>query len=393
MGIPSSLFLRINARTLLIVLLLTFPVLLVDMFLVLDRSRTELTAVSGEHLQTLAESGAVTVARFISDRVQDARLLAAHEELRALARRANLKYHSENEEQLLERYEQIDKEWQSPNVSATVAELMAGDASVSLREYLDLNRSVKRVVVTDRVGASIAATHKPALYYHGDQAWWIASFGDGRVGAVHLTDAHWDPVSRTQSIAISVPLYQVPEDRVIGVVRTFISTGELGALVSAAQPGHTGRALVAKRDGTVVSTESAGPGRAAETEEMESIREMLASRLSGYSPVTVRGGGKRLAGFADAGLSREYADIDWAVLVTQDWEEASAAIESIHFRVLISGLLAILLVGAVAVFFTTHRPVPFEHLDKLEGTPGGAEAEGEDLPDSEATTAALEDES
>ena len=64
----------------------------------------------------------------------------------------------------------------------------------------------------DRVGASIAATHKPALYYHGDQAWWIASFGDGRVGAVHLTDAHWDPVSRTQSIAISVPLYQVPED-------------------------------------------------------------------------------------------------------------------------------------------------------------------------------------
>jgi hypothetical protein len=377
MPVPSSLVFRVNARTLLIVVLLTVPLLLVDMVLVLDRSRKELTSVSGEHLQTLAESAAANVSRFVEARVQDARLLASHDELRGLARGANLAYKGGSEEQLQEEYEQIDQEWQSPKVASVVARLMGGRTSVSLREYLDLNRSVTRIVVTDRVGASIAATHKPTLYYHGDQAWWIDSFGDGRVGAVHLTDAHWDPVSRTQGIAVSVPIFEKGEERVIGVVRTFVSAGEMGSFVTNAEPGRTGEALVAKRDGTVLGSESAELERPLEAEEMGSIRETLADRSGGYSIVALRGGGQRLVGFGDTGLAGRYADIDWAVLVTQDWEEASGPIESIHFRMLVSGFLAILLVGAIAVFFTTHRPVRFDHLDELSASPkSGREGQG-----------------
>jgi len=365
MAVPSSLVLRVNVQVLLIVLVLTVPLILVDMVLVLDRTRTEFTSVSGEHLQTLAESTAAGVSRYIDTQIRAAHLLATNSQLQLAVARANHAYPGDPDEQLIERYEQTDRDWQTPKVASTVSALMAADASVSLRDYLELNPSLTRVVVTDRAGASVAASHKPGLYYHGDQAWWLASMGDTRTGAVQLTDTHWDPVAGAQSIAVSVPMLDPDPARIAGVLRLFISLDDM-PVGAPAQSHHAGDVIVAKRDGTVVR---AGASGSAESEEMESIRPLLADRPTGYSVVPLRGGEQRYVGFADVGLAHRFADIDWAVLVAHDWDEASAPIERIQARALLSGLLAILLVGAIAVFFTTHRPSRLDPLEQLAHTP------------------------
>lgn len=362
MAVPRSVFLRVNVRTLLIVLILTVPLILIDMVLVLDRTRTELTSISGEHLQTMAESTAAGVNRYIDTQVRAAQLLAADRQLRLAVTRANRAYPADPSRQLIERYEQIDRDWQTPKVASTVSSLMAADASVSLRNYLELNPSLTRVVVTDRAGASVAASHKPGLYYHGDQAWWLVSMGDSRTGAVQLTDTHWDPVAGAQSIAVSVPMLDSDPSRVAGILRLFINLDDMPT-GEPAQPHHAGKVIIAKRDGTIVRASASGAAQPAESEEMESIRPLLADRPTGYSVVALRGGEQRYVGFADVGLARRFADIDWTVLVAHNWDEASAPIERIQARALLSGLLAILLVGAIAVFFTTHRP---ERLDPLE---------------------------
>ena len=382
MAVPSSLVIRVNVRTLLVVLVLTVPLILIDMVLVLDRTRTELTSVSGEHLQTMAESTAAGVSRYIDTHIRAAHLLAADRQLRFAVARANRAYPADPDEQLIERYEQIDRDWQTPKVASSVSALMGTDASVSLREYLELNPSLTRVVVTDRAGASVAASHKPGLYYHGDQAWWLASLGDSRTGAVHLTDTHWDPVAGAQSIAVSVPMLDPDPGRVAGILRLFVNLDDMPA-GGPAQLHHAGEVIVAKRDGTVLCARASGSARSTESEEMESIRLLLADHPAGYSVVSLRGGEQRFVGFADVGLALRFADIDWAVLVAHNWDEASEPIEHIQARALISGLLAILLVGAIAVFFTTHRPARSDPLEQLTHT-------GQSKPPAGAATAETE---
>ena len=70
-------------------------------------------------------------------------------------------------------------------------------------------------------------------------------------------------------------------------------------------------------------------------------------------------------GYASVGLSQRYADTDWTVIVTGDLEEVLAPIETINTRALLSGFLAILIIGALAVYFTTHRPQKLDTMDEL----------------------------
>ena len=227
MAVPSSVFLHINARTLLIVLLLTLTPLVIDLVLVVDRSRMELTEVTGGYLETLSRSTAAGLADSVESRATDLVLLARHEEFQRLTREANRVYARRNEPGILAEYEEIDRNWESPQAASIVSTLVGSPASFSLREYLALNDSIARLVVTNQAGVAVAASHKPLFYYSGDQAWWINSFGDGRTGAVHFTDAHWDPVSRTDCIAMSVPILDAESNRIAGVMRALVEVGEL----------------------------------------------------------------------------------------------------------------------------------------------------------------------
>jgi hypothetical protein len=381
MPVPRSVILRVNVKTLLIVLLLALPPILIDIVLVLDRSRSELTEMTGSYLEALAESAAVGVSRFVQAQVTDLKLLASDDELHRVTRDANEAYRGKDADSFVARYEEIDRNWQSPQVASVVSKLAGGPASVSLREYMAVNRSMTRLVVTDRLGAAVAASHKPALYYHGDQAWWISSFGDGQAGAVALTDAHWDPVSRSECFAISVPMSDPVTGSVVGVVRSLVNVDELAAVVANVEPGATGRAVVAKRDGIVVSSRRRVRGVRLEAEELETVGALLSEQAVGSSIVSLRGGRRVSVGFARVGLAMADPDIDWVVLVTQDWDETSQPIESVNFRALPSAILAILLVGAVAVYFTTHRPAKFDPLDELHEGAGGQESAAEEESD------------
>ena len=357
---PDSLILRVNLRKLLVVLALTAPLLVGDILWTVDRSRQEFTAASGSGLETVARVAAAGAEAFVDAAVSEASEMAAHPDLLALAKRQNVAHERRTEVELAA----LDKVWQTPEAGPAVERIVGSGEAIQLREAVDRNRMLASVIVTDRFGATAAASHKPTLYFHGDQAWWRIAFADGLTGVDHASPALWDPVSERDVIAISVPIHDEQEGRIAGVLRTFVPVASLTAFLEEAQPKPAGDAVIADRDGRLVL--SAGSNRSTEDEivEFEALRERIAGEDSGWGVAAGPAGSELLVGFAATGLARRYVELKWSIIVSQPLDEAAAPMHAVNRRVLLSGALAMLLVVMLAVYFTNHREQP---LDPLEG--------------------------
>jgi hypothetical protein len=349
---PSdSLSLHINLRKLLIVLLLTVPLLAADILWTLERTREEFAAASGRSLETLARVAAAGAESFVDVAVGQAREMAARPDVLALVERRNKANQGRTEIQLAA----LDKVWQTPEAGPEVQRIVATSEALALRAAIERNRLIASVIVTDRFGATAAASHKPTLYYHGDQAWWRIAYGDGVAGADQATPAVWDPVSERDVIAIAVPIRDEAARRVSGVLRVFIPVAGLTAFLEEAQPRPAGDAVIVAKDGRLVVSARADRPPSDAVAEFEALQARILAVDSGWAATHRSEGPELLVGFAATGLGRRYRELDWKVLVSQPMEEASAPLRAVNRRLLLSGALGALLVVILAVYFTNHR--------------------------------------
>ncbi len=360
MPVPRSVTLRLNVKTLLVALVITVTPLVIDMFLVLDRSRADLIGLAGEYFETAAHSAGLAVAGFLDAKVVDLKVLAAEEPVQQISTKVSAKQ-TPDEAMLLE----INRDWETPKVAAIVSGLVANPVSVYLREYLTLNTSMQRIMITDARGTVVAASHKPIKYYYGDQRWWIHAYGDGLGGRIHVADAAWDPVSMTHTVAITVPCADRDSQAVTALVTGFVDISTLAPLVDTVRFGETGRALLVKADGTILGAGHNDLAMTAKAEEMEIVEPLSKGRPLGSTVVALRGGNQLFVGYNRVPLAQKFPEIDWTILVKQDLKEVSAPISRVNARALGSGFLAILLIGGLAVYFTTHRPQTFDPMDEV----------------------------
>ena len=359
MPVPRSVTLRFNVKTLLLALVVTVTPLVIDLFLVLDRSRTELIGLAGEYFEAAAHNAGLAVAGFLDAKIVDLRVLAAEESVQKV--HASIPKQTPNEAMLLE----INRDWETPKVAAIVSKMVANPLSVYLREYLTLNTSMQRIMITDAHGTVVAASHKPIKYYYGDQRWWIYAFGDGLGGRIHVADAAWDPVSMTHTVAITVPCAARDSQAVTALITGFVDIATLAPLVETVRFGETGRALLVKADGATLSAADTDLAITAKAEEMEIVGPLSKNRPLGSTVVALRGGKRLFVGYSRVPLAQRFSEIDWTILVKQDLREVSAPVSRVNTRALGSGFLAILLIGGLAVYFTTHRPQTFDPMDKV----------------------------
>lgn len=358
----DSLFLRVNLRKLLVVLLLTVPLMVADVLWTVDRSREELTAASGQGLETLARVAASGAEAFVDAAVAEAREMAARPDVLAMVRRQNAMHQGKTEIELAS----LDKVWQTPQAQAAVERIVASGEAMQLREAVERNRMLANVLIADRFGATAAASHKPTLYYHGDQAWWTIAFGDGVSGAAQATPAMWDPVSERDVIAIGVPIRDEAARRVVGVLRTYAPVAALTAFLGEARPQPSGDAVIVARDGRLVVSARGDRALDEDVEEFEALKPEIVAEDSGWGVVPAATGADLLVGHAATGLGRRYAELNWAVIVSQPLDEAAAPMYALNRRVLMSGGLAMLLVVILAVYFTNRREKPLDPLEELE---------------------------
>jgi hypothetical protein len=369
MASPKEIEVRVNLRVLLILAAIAVPLLLADVFFVLDRSRAALDATVGNHLKTIAEVTASNVSRFVQSKVVEVGLLATAAEVRHAAQAANQGYSGRNEEAAREKLLEIDRQWETPEVAALASGILASPASAYLRQYLTLNPSYKRLVLTDRLGAVIAASHKSIDYYQADEDWWLTTFRGG-AGAIHVGDVQYDPISRSNFVAVDAAVLNPTQDQAIGVLRALVDIGEIKPITAQIQVGTKGDAMLVKQDGTIITSRTSLAAMMRKAEEMEAVAAGAAERASGYQVVGLRSGNKFVA-FADPGLGQAFPELTWKILVAMDVDEARAAINHVTNRALGMAFGGLLAFGLLAAYFSMHRPQRFtevgEGLHELKG--------------------------
>jgi hypothetical protein len=362
---------RVSYFKLLVWLLITLvPIAVVGLYS-LSHSESSLSRMIGIHFASIAESTSAEVSQFIHDCVVDAGVIAIEPAIVGTVANANKGYAGMSEAAFNARVNGTEKIWNTPAANAIVDRILAAPASKLLRRHREIDRRLLRITVTDERGAVVAATHKTIDYFQGDEEFWQAIYARGR-GAVNLTDVLYDEVTKSHYIGIGVPVLEEGTNRFLGAVDALVDISTLFPVVNRRQVGPSARTLLLKDDATVIAGPNISMAINVKSSEFAALRDAfgtLEGRQPGYLVADVEGGDRRMIGFADTGLKRDYRNLAWYVVVSQQEREALSPVRGIARMLSFLVLLALGTVTLSAVYFSTHRRVPMAGIDELHRQP------------------------
>lgn len=358
---------RISFRKLLVGLVLALvPISLAGLYSI-TRSHKSLESTVGTHFKTIAESTAEGVSRFIHDRAIEVALIAADASILEAVQAGNRSYEKLADDAAIARIEKLDSVWNTPAAEGALREILSSKASVSLRRRHDLDPRILRITVTDAKGAVVAASHKTLDYYQADEEYWKNIYAEGR-GSISLTDVLYDEATKTNYIGVGIPVLEATSGQFIGTVDALVDVSTLFPIVNRVQFGPTGRTMLVRDDGFVISAPQTTIPVKVKAEEYAALQENAANlegQESGYLVADIRGGRKHLIGYAATDLKRNYRNLGWTVLVAQETSEAFAAVRTVERLIAFMSLLGLAAVTFVAAYFASHRRTPFTEIGEL----------------------------
>lgn len=376
MPLEEKFELRFSLPKLLIGLLLTVvPISLVGLYSILE-SQKSLERTVGHYFKTMADSTAAATAHFITDRVVEVGVIAAQPEIIDAVAAANRSYQGMPDAAIAAKIEKIDKAWNTPAADSIIKEMLASRSSRLLHRYHELDPRILRITVTDAKGANVAMSHKTLDYYQADEEYWQNIYAQGR-GAISVTDILYDEATKANYIGIGVPVTEEGSGQFIGTLDALVDVSSLFPIVNQLQIGSTGRTMLVKEDGTVISAPHASLAMNLKSEEYAAVQEALRTsrgREIGYVVANIRGSGQNLIGFADTGLKRSFRKLGWIVLVCQNTSEAFAPIRTVERLLAFISVLGLVMVTIVAAWFALHRKQPMTEIGDLRTGSGSAGA-------------------
>jgi hypothetical protein len=279
---------------------------------------------------------------------------------------ANASYQGMSGPIITERIQRNEQIWTTPAADATVEKILSSRASRGLRRYLEIDPTFLRITVTDERGVTTAATHKTIDYFQADEGYWQNIYAEGR-GAISLTDIQYDVVTKSNYIGIGVPIIEKGSNKVIGTLDALIEVSNLFPIVRKATVGATGRALLVKEDGTVISGPNTTLSMNLKSPEHEAVLDSLKTlqgRETGYLVADFGDRGETLIGYADTGLKEDYKDLSWVVLVSQPTDEAFKPIITSQRFIMFIAFLGITAAVMLAVYFSLHRKGEIEEFEE-----------------------------
>ncbi|MBI4873900.1 MAG: cache domain-containing protein [Acidobacteria bacterium] len=355
---PSERYeISVPLKKLLIGLLVTVvPISIVGLYS-MTHSQNSLERMVGVHFRIIAEHVAAEVSQFVHDRATSVGVLAFEPVVMDAVKAANQSYQGMGDQAVSDRINQIEKIWNTPAANAAVERILSSPASKLLRRYRDLDRRFLRITVTDEKGAVIAATHKTLDYLQADEDFWQAIYAQGR-GAVSLTDILYDDVTKSHYIGVGVPIMEEGSNRFIGVVDSLLEVSAIFPIINRAQLGPASRTLLVKEEGTIISGPQISLAMKQKSDEYTAVQDYFTAagvRSSGYLVSDLKVGGPHLIAFADAGLQKDYANLGWKVLVSQEASEAFAPIRMVNRMLSFMALMGLATVVFLSVYFSLHR--------------------------------------
>lgn len=142
----------------------------------------------------------------------------------------------------------------------------------------------------------------------------------------------------------------------------------LVTLVNRHEIGPTGRILLVKGDGSLISGPQVTLSQSLKSDEFDAVRDALGTlrgRQTGFLVANLRQTGRTAIGFADTGLRDSYAKLTWVAIVAQDAREAFAPVRSISRWLGLMCLMGLAMVVLLTVYYALHRPMRYADIGEL----------------------------
>ncbi len=321
----------------------------------------------GSHFRTIAQSTAASVSQFIHDRVIEVAQFAADPAVVEAVTAANRAYTGLSDDAVAAKIQKIDQTWNTPASAPIAQTMLVSPASRALRHHQELDPRVLRITVTDEKGATVAASHKTLDYFQADEEYWQNIYASGR-GAISVTDVLYDEATKESYLGIGVPVVEKESNRFIGTLDALIDVSSLFPIVNRVQIGGTGRTLLVKEDGMVISAPQVNLSMRVKSDEFAAVRDALTTvrgREDGYVVADIGGSGSTLIGFADTELKNDYQQLGWTVLACQASREAFSPIRFTGRLLAFMSVIGLFSVVFMAVYVALHRKQRFEDIGEV----------------------------
>ena len=348
---------RISLQRLLVGLILSIVPLSILGFYITAHSEKALELAVGGHFKIIADSKAGQIGQFVNDLVVVMGALASVPAVREETGAADTAYRGAGGPSVDRRIESIQKEWDGPQSAPVVQKILSSRTSRLLRSYREMDPRFLRITVTDASGVVVAATHKPWRYFYGDEEQWLGVYAGGK-GALQLGDVKYDSATKTNYISVAMPVLEEGSSRFLGAVQALVDISPIAAMLSRGLVAAGPRASVLKEDGTVIFGPDVSISMNLKAVEYPAVKDAMGGtlgRTTGYVIADMGGGLRHLVGFADTELKRDYHNLGWLVIVSQDEREATAPNRAVSWFALIMVFLGLLTTVIFGVYFQLHR--------------------------------------
>jgi hypothetical protein len=331
-------FPRINSTVLSVFLLVSLPVLAAGVLLVLLVAQSTLRDTYGQHLSDVAQQTAAGVDAYVYRKVLDVSMLGRTPDIRDAVR---------------------------ATPAADTTQLAANSASRYLADLVAHDSVYREIVVTNRQGQIVAASRGVTSRNESNEDWWKATVDDGVVGRVFVTQLRADSKEGVSVMHVSAPVPEPASDPLMGVVRVTFDARELLAPVAGVQLGATGLATLVRDNGTVVFSREASDSSARFfatkelTDQLAKQSNTEGQRQEGmHFSAAGSDGTPYVVGVAGSQLGRSFPNLAWLVAVSQAESELMGPVRSIGWNLLLVFVVTVLLVLALALYFSMRLHAP-----------------------------------
>ena len=348
------------------------PLSVVGLYLT-SNSDTNLQQSVGAHFRTIAQADSAIASQFFGDVLSSVSAVAADGRIVDAIATTNRSHNHISAETIAARSQRAEREWDTPEGDSLVKEVLSSPVSGWLQHYRTLNPRLLKIIVADENGAAIGATDKPVTYTQADKESW-ETIARGK-GSVHVTEVRYDERNRLNYVEIDVPVLEESSGRFVGAVSALADISGLFPILNRQHVGRTGRILLVKDDGTVVSGPNVTPELKLKAEEFAAVHDVLGTlegREAGFVTAAMKSE-NRIVGFADVGLKHSYPNLSWLILVSQEEREALAPVRSLGHFALLMVVLGLLMLTLLLAYFSMHRQ---QELTAVEVLPSRGSAQG-----------------
>jgi signal transduction histidine kinase len=223
-------------------------------------------------------------------------------------------------------------------------------------------------ILTDRFGATVAATGRLTDFYQGDERWWQAAWNHGQ-GAVYMSQPSFDQSANAFAIDVATLVRAGGDGEPIGVLRSTFAVDKLFSIVRQIRAGTSGWAAIVDRYGRELGSAA---GLFGWTSSVPSnVRPVLASAMNdpagataatadvmgqnavlGRSQIEMVTTGPEVDRF-ERDVSEAIGALEWTAIVGRSETEVDVGLIAAMKRSLVIGVAAVILASLMAVVVAT----------------------------------------